>query len=237
MILAPFALAVLATVNAQSSSPVQTAVGSTTGSHSATSVAVGMTSAAAAVATTTTNAAVLPTSAIPSGSGVSTTSGGSSISIIQPLTGAAIYVGQPLQITWALTGVLSPVFNMANLSFQIDDATNPNVVVMAPNGALNFTKQPIVGDLSAMAIAVPNIAAGNAYSVRAIYKDTNTFVYWYSPTFSIKANPVAPSPSAGTAAGTSAAPVTTHSSTSAARKDTTLSLGYWAVLSACLLLF
>ncbi|KAJ3071677.1 hypothetical protein HDU98_004966 [Podochytrium sp. JEL0797] len=204
------------TTNSQASSPAQNATASITGAHATTSVVARTTAAASAVATTAAQVAVVTTKAIPSGSGGSTTSGGSSISIIQPLTGATIYVGQQLQITWALTGVLSNTFNNANLSFEIDDATNPNLVVLAPNGALNFTKQPIVGDLMATAIAVPNIAAGNAYTVKAIYKDTNTFVYWYSPTFSIKANPVVPATSTGTAVGT---PVTPTKLTSGTRSD------------------
>ncbi|KAJ3074567.1 hypothetical protein HDU98_010930 [Podochytrium sp. JEL0797] len=146
------------------------------------------------------------------GSNVPTTSGGSFISIIQPLTNSSFQVGQSMQITWSVGGTASSEFEAAPLTFTIDNASNPNNVVTAPNGALTFTKQPVVGDLMAT-VNVPNVAAGIAYTVKATYKDTNKNVNWYSPIFRVTGGS-GPAPGASTTAGgpagTSAAPVSTR---------------------------
>ncbi|KAJ3071676.1 hypothetical protein HDU98_004965 [Podochytrium sp. JEL0797] len=178
------------------------------GSSGSSAVAVAVTSA------TTTTAHIAVATSIPTGSGSSgqgVTSGGSSISIIQPLTGAVLQVGQQLQITWALTGVLSSVFNNATLTFEIDNASNPNnVAVVAP---LTFAKAPLVGDLMASAQIPSTIAPGSAYSVRASYKDKTDFVFWYSPSFSIQGGaPVVTGATTGSSAHTTAGPASPSSS-------------------------
>ncbi|KAJ3068880.1 hypothetical protein HDU98_008020 [Podochytrium sp. JEL0797] len=118
----------------------------------------------------------------PSGS---LTSFGSGISIVSPLTGSTYHVGQTMQITWALTGTPNDVFNKANISFEINEVVDENNVFLAPNGALSFKVQPVIGDLTAET-SVPNITSGKQFAVKGVFKDTSNLVYWYSPTFSIE---------------------------------------------------
>ncbi|KAJ3068884.1 hypothetical protein HDU98_008024 [Podochytrium sp. JEL0797] len=115
----------------------------------------------------------------------SLTSFGSGISIISPLTGSTYRVGQMMQITWSLTGNPNDAFNKANISFEINEVVDENNVFLAPNGALSFKVQPVVGDLTAET-SVPNITSGKKFTVKGVYKDTSNLVFWYSPTFSIE---------------------------------------------------
>ncbi|KAJ3025999.1 UNVERIFIED_CONTAM: hypothetical protein HDU68_006371 [Siphonaria sp. JEL0065] len=185
---------------AQSSSSKASSASASAAASSA-STAVAATSAASA-ASATSAAAVATTTVASSGFTVSTTASGASLSIIQPLTASIFQVGQQLSITWSLTGAADVNFNKANITFEIADGTNPNNVVTAPNGALTFAKPPIVGDLVAVT-TIPNIPSGKAYTVKAIFKDTTKFIFWYSPSFQIVGGAVSPTAAGGGAAAQS----------------------------------
>ncbi|KAI9343210.1 hypothetical protein BDR26DRAFT_858724 [Obelidium mucronatum] len=226
-------------VAAQSSSSRSSAA--TSSSSSSTSASASPSSVSAAATTTTTAPPTANGGSSAAGAGtVSTTSSGASLSIIQPLTASIFQVGQQLQITWSLTGASDVNFNKANITFEINDGTNPNNVVTAPNGALTFAKQPIVGDLLAVT-TVPNIPDGKAYTVKATFKDTTKFIFWYSPSFQIKGgSAVAPSsgganPSGGVASSPAAKPVTTTTS-GATRSNGISSTQLWLALIPALLL-
>ncbi|KAI9343208.1 hypothetical protein BDR26DRAFT_858720 [Obelidium mucronatum] len=172
------------------------------------------------------------------------TSSGITIEIYAPDATSVLKPGDSLNIQWRLDGPFDPTFITANMTFEINDATNNNNVILAPNGTLTFTAQPLTSDSSAKT-TVPVIPFGKSYTVRAIAKDPSTgkTLSWFSPKFQINGAAAAQSPPAAGSTGGAAA--TTNSKapgsvTSAASYSSRIqgvsSCQFWFAVAAAVIL-
>ncbi|KAJ3119689.1 hypothetical protein HK100_000188 [Physocladia obscura] len=186
------------------------------------------TSSTASTGAGSTSATTHVSSTAASGSGVSIAGTGAYISIIQPVQGQVLTVGNNFQITWNIGGTFDAIFNNGSLSFEIDNFVNVNNVALATNGALSFTTQPVVSDLQVQT-TLPNIASGSSYTVRATYRDSengNNYIYWFSPTFTITGGGTTTASTAHVSASSSSSSLVLSTAVSS-RKKPSISVFIW----------
>ncbi|KAJ3074568.1 hypothetical protein HDU98_010931 [Podochytrium sp. JEL0797] len=183
------ALALIASVSAQSTSAPVASAAVSTGAAAVTTAAAG-------------SSAVVPAG---TGSGnTCTTSAGGSISIISPLKGSVNQANATLSITWNSNGA-DPAFQAAGLAFTLVDATNVNNAL--PISQLSFVPaaQPLVSAGKAVVAIPASVATGSNYALRSEYKDGPQWRYCFSTVFTINAAAPVAVPVATTKSGASAA--------------------------------
>ncbi|KAI8610360.1 hypothetical protein BC830DRAFT_1146205 [Chytriomyces sp. MP71] len=174
----------------------------TTGASVATTAGTAASATSAAVAGVPTSAAT-GAGAVWSGCKMAS---GAYLSIVTPYTGSSFAPGDKLDISWQMLGTQDPAFATLQVSFEIDDASNPNNAVAVPNGKLSFATQPLAGDLKASAVVPASIPNGKAYTVKSIITDGALGPKeCFSPQFAILKGGVAASGTSVAAQGTNKA--------------------------------